>query len=76
MWVQLGEESKNTNVGLFEIVEQLKSEMERLRVDNERLMQEKERIMKSISKKQNHRPPNPSMTKKKGLEGKEMLTKN
>lgn len=49
MWIQLGEKSWNTNSTLFEIVQQLKSEMARMRANGETLMQEKEGITKSLS---------------------------
>lgn len=38
VWVQLGEEPRNTNVTILETMQDLKGEMARLREDNERLM--------------------------------------
>ena len=53
VWIQLGEESHNTNAAILEIVQELKNEMAHLWVDNEMLMQEQEKIMKSLSDSQN-----------------------
>lgn len=48
LWVQLGEEAKNTNEVILETVQELKNEMARLREDNARLTMEQERILKSL----------------------------
>lgn len=48
IWVQLGEEARNTNLTILEIVKELNNEMARLREDNVRLTMEQERIMKSL----------------------------
>jgi len=37
LWVQLGEEARNTNLAILEIVQELKNEMARLWEDNMRL---------------------------------------
>jgi len=76
MWVQRGEECRNTNLALFETIQQLQSDMARLKYDNERLIQEQERIMKSLSDKKNHRHPIPSHDHGNGLgqKDKEMIT--
>jgi len=55
LWVQLGEETRITNLAILEIVQELKNEMARLREDNARLTVELERILKSLSDRQN--PP-------------------
>lgn len=60
LWLQLGEEARNTNQAILEIVQELKNEMARLREDNARLTMEQERILKSLSDKQNQQPLNPS----------------
>ena len=60
LWVQLGEEARNTNLAILEIVQELKNEIARLREDNTRITMEEERILKSLSDKQNQQPLNPS----------------
>lgn len=60
VWVQLGEESCNTNTTILETVQELNNEISRFWVDNERVMQEQGKIMKSLSKRQNQRQPIPS----------------
>jgi len=60
VWVQLGEEPRNTDIDIMVIVQDLKDEMARLRADNEILMQEQEKIMKSLFDRQNNRPLVPS----------------
>ena len=37
LWVQLGAETRNTNLAILETVQELKNEMARLREDNARL---------------------------------------
>ena len=46
LWVQLGEETRSTNLAILETVQELKNEMDRLREDNARLTMEQERILK------------------------------
>lgn len=60
IWVQLGEEARNTNLTILETVQELKNKMARLREDNARLTMEQERILKSLSDKQNQHQPNPN----------------
>jgi len=60
LWVQLGEEARNTNQAILETIQELKNEMARLREDNARLTMEQERILKSLSDRQNQPPVNPS----------------
>lgn len=60
LWVQLGEETRSTNLAILETVQELKNEMARLREDNARLTMEQERILKSLSEKQNPPLVNPS----------------
>lgn len=38
MWVQIGEESWNTNIVILETIQELKNKMAKLRADSERLM--------------------------------------
>lgn len=40
VWVQIGEELRNTNTTILEIVQELRDEVNRLWANNERLMQE------------------------------------
>jgi len=61
LWVQLGEETRSTNLAILETVQELKNEMARLREDNARLTMEQERILKSLSDRQNLPPANPSI---------------
>ena len=49
LWVQLGEETRSTNLAILETVQELKNEMARLREDNARLTVEEERILKILS---------------------------
>lgn len=60
LWVQLGEETRSTNLAILETVQELKNEMARLREDNARLTAEQERILKSLSDRQNPPLANPS----------------
>ena len=60
MWVQLGEETRSTNLAILETVQELKNEMARLREDNARLTMEQEKIFKSLSDKHNLPLANPS----------------
>lgn len=60
LWVQRGEETRNTNLAILETIQELKNEMARLREDNARLTMEQERILKSLSDKQHQQPLNPS----------------
>eukprot|EP00253_Pinus_taeda_P028202 PITA_28202 len=60
LWMQLGEETRSTNLAILETVQELKNEMARLRADNARLTMEQERILKSLSDKQNPPLANPS----------------
>ena len=60
LWVQLGAETRSTNLAILETVQELKNEMARLREYNARLTVEKERILKSLSDRQNPPLSNPS----------------
>ena len=60
LWVQLGEETRSTNLAILETVQELKNEIARLREDNARLIVEQERILKSLSDRQNAPLSNPS----------------
>lgn len=60
LWVQLGEETRNTNMAILETIQELKNEMARLREDKARLTMEQERILKSLFDKQYQQPLNPS----------------
>eukprot|EP00253_Pinus_taeda_P029659 PITA_29659 len=60
LWVQLGEETRSTNLAILETVQELKNEMARFQEDNARLTMEQERILKSLSNKQNPPLANPS----------------
>ena len=60
LWVQLGEETRSTNLAILETVQDLKNEMARLQEDNARLTMEQERILKSLSERQNPLLANPS----------------
>jgi len=60
LWVQLGEETRSTNLSILETVQELKNEMARLREDNTHLTVEQERILKSLSDRQNPPLSNPS----------------
>jgi len=60
LWVQLGDETRCTNLAILETVQELKNEMARLWEDNERLAMEQERILKSLYDKQNPTLVNPS----------------
>ena len=71
--VQLGEETRSTNVAILETVQELKNEMKRLREDDARLTVEHERILKSLSDRQNRPLSNPSaeqqrMTEEQGYQ--------
>ena len=68
LWVQLGEETRSTNLAILEIVQELKNEMAWLREDNARLTMEQERILKSLSDKQNPPLANPSAEQQKMTE--------
>ena len=68
MWVQLGEETRSTNLAILETVQELKNEMARLREDNARLTMEQERILKSLSDKQNPPLTNPSAEQQRTTE--------
>lgn len=60
LWVQLGEEARNTNQAILEMVQELKDEMAWLQEDNARITMEQERIIKSLSGRQNQEPLNPN----------------
>ena len=66
--VQLGEETRSTNLTILETVQELKNEMARLRKDNARLTMEQKRILKSLSDKQNPPLANPSAEQPKTTE--------
>ena len=68
LWVQLGAETRSTNLAILQTVQELKSEMARLREDNARLTMEQERILKSLSDKQNPPLANPSAKQQRGTE--------
>eukprot|EP00253_Pinus_taeda_P013044 PITA_13044 len=63
LWVQLGAETRSTNLAILETVQELKREMARLREDNTRLTVEQERILKILSDRQNPPLANPSNLK-------------
>lgn len=54
VWVQLGEEPRNTNIDILVIVQELKDEMAWISPENKRLMQEQEKNMKSLPDRQNN----------------------
>lgn len=67
LWIQLGAETRSTNLAILQTVQELKSEMARLREDNARLTVEQERILKSLSDKQNPPLANPSAEQQRGI---------
>eukprot|EP00253_Pinus_taeda_P016801 PITA_16801 len=68
LWIQLGAETRSTNLAILQTIQELKSEMARLREDNARLTVEQERILKSLSDKQNPPLANPSAEQQRGTE--------
>jgi len=68
LWVQLGEETRSTNLAILETIQELKNEMARLRDDNARLTMEQERILKSLSERQNPPLANPSAEQQRMME--------
>eukprot|EP00253_Pinus_taeda_P018433 PITA_18433 len=68
LWIQLGAETRSTNLAILQTVQELKSEMARLREDNARLTEEQERILRSLSNKQNPPLANPSAEQQRGTE--------
>ena len=68
LWVQLGAETRSTNLAILETVQELKREMARLREDNARLTVEHERILKSLSDRQNPPLANPSAEQQRATE--------
>ena len=68
LWVQLGAETRSTNLAILQNIQELKSEMARLREDNARLTVEQERILKSLSGKQNPPLANPSAEQQRTTE--------
>ena len=60
LWIQLGAETRSTNLAILQTVQELKDEMAHLREDNARLTVEQERILKSLSERQNPPLANPS----------------
>lgn len=59
IWVQLGEEGRNTDLAILRTIQELKDEMACLREDNARLNMEQERILKSLSDKQHQQRSHP-----------------
>jgi len=66
LWIQLGAETRSTNLAILQTVQELKSEMARLREDNARLTEEQERILRSLSNKQNPPLANPNAEQQRG----------
>eukprot|EP00253_Pinus_taeda_P010864 PITA_10864 len=74
LWVQLGEETRSTNLAILETIQELKNEMARLREDNARLTVEQERILKSLSDRQNPPLANPNAEQQRATEERNYLT--